>query len=397
MTTNSGYEHTFVASKFPVTLVEIVFAVVIGGSILQFHELLFPPLFTCINLWALLVAYFTAIASWFGWHKSTIVYPYTDSRIGRLRSVIDGLIVVSYAALMFFGSKVDKFLVWYLWVFVVVFFLYFVVGELRRKEYRDPQASQIGLIICHEIAMLISAIAYTILLKVWPHLITEAMPYLFVFLAFVSMASFRWFREWRKLPWRDGMKKNTIAVDMDGVLVEQVVPVLQKLKKEKSIDLCKNDITEWEYPIGDTDIKSEIERAERDEEFVQEMPPVEGASEALKILSEKFDIVVATSRETCSDPWSYQWLAKHSITYDRFINTRSEGKVLQGINLLIDDYIGNIEKFTRNKPPDRRAILFAQPWNRNTEPINDLIEAGKVKIAHSWQSVLAVLGSCKSL
>lgn len=395
MTTSSGHERAFVASKFPITLVEIIFAVVIGGSILQFHELLFPPVLTCINLWALLVAYFTAVASWFGWHKSTTEYPYTDSAIGRLRSVLDGFIVVSYAALLFFGSKADKFLGWYLWGFVVVFFLYFVVGELRRAEYRDPQASRIPLIIYHGIAMLIVAIAYTVLLKAWPHLM-GAMPSLFVFLAFASMASFRWFREWRKLPWRDKTKRSTIAVDMDGVLVEQVVPVLQKLKKEKSIDLCKNDITDWEYPIGDTDIKSEIERAERDEEFVQKMPPMEGASEALKILSKKFDIVVATSRETCSDPWSRQWLAKHSITYNRLINTRSEGKVLHGINLLIDDYIGNIEEFMRNGPPNRRAILFAQPWNRNTEQINDLIEAGKVKIAHSWQSVLPVSGSCKS-
>jgi 5'(3')-deoxyribonucleotidase len=195
------------------------------------------------------------------------------------------------------------------------------------------------------------------------------------------------------VPWTARPKeKATIAVDMDGVLVEQVVPVLRKLKQETDVELNKYDITDWEYPFKGANIRDEIEKAEREEQFVREMPLIKDATEALKVLSKKFDIVVAASREPLTDRWSHGWLDAHGIPYTRLINTRSEGKALSGVDLLIDDYIGNIEEFVRKGPPGSQAILFVQPWNHDTRGITDLIASGKVRIAHSWQAVLALLG-----
>jgi 5'(3')-deoxyribonucleotidase len=375
---------------YPMTFVEIIFAVVIGASILQFRDLLFPPSLYSSNFWALFVAYFTAIASWFGWHKSTTEYPYTDSAVGRLRSILDAIVVVTYVALLFFGSKVDQFLGLYLWSFVIVFGLYAVVGVLRQIEYHDRQASKVLLIIYHAIAVLVIAITHVILLVLEPEFLTK-ITWLFVFLPIVPVASFRWFREWRSL-----IKRNScgirIAVDMDGVLVEQVVPVLDKLKQEMGVNLCKCDITSWEYPIDGTNIKIEIEKAERKEDFVRQMPAIEGSTEALRVLSAHNEIVVATSREPCIDPWSREWLDKHDIPYKQFVNTRAKGKTLLDVDLLIDDYIGNIEEFIRNGSTNRQAILFAQPWNQDTRRIRNLLNSGSVRIAHSWHSVLAILG-----
>lgn len=374
--------------QYPVTFVEILFTVVIGASVLRFNELLFPPAACSLNFWALLVGYFTAIASWFGWHKSTREHPYTYSGTGLLRSVLDAIIVVMYVALLFFGNSVDKYLGCYLWSFVVIFLLYYIVGKLRRIEYHDPEASQPWKIISHGIATLIVAIAYTILSRVWTQFPTMILGF-FVFLPFASMASFRWFREWHKLPWTE--VRTTIAVDMDGVLVEQVIPVLAKLKHEMNVNLCKSDITDWQFPIKETNIKIEIEKAERSEQFVMAMPPIRGAIEGIRKLSGKFNIIIATSRESCTDSWSCEWLDSHSITYERFVNTRSEGKILSGIDILIDDYIENIREFMRNGEQNRQAILFAQPWNYDTTTIADLISSGKVRIAHSWQAILAML------
>ncbi len=376
-----------------VTFVEILFAVVLGASLLEFHTLLFPPAVAQLSFWALVTVYFAAVTSWVSWHKSTIEYPYTDSGAGRVRSILDAAIVGGYAALLFFGSGVHTSLSWYLWGFVIVFFLYWAVGNVRRAEYHDPRASQIYLIVRHSAALLVGAIAYTILVGSLSPLPTVA-EWLFVFLPLVTVASFRWFGVSRRLSWTVRVKKgkSTIALDMDGVLVEQVVPVLEKLKYEMDVDLKKCDITDWEYPFKGTNIKVEIERAEREEEFVRQMPPVEGASEALRILSERFNIIVATSREPCTDSWSRDWLDAHGMQYDRLVNTRSDGKALPRVDFLIDDYIGNIEEFIRNGPPGRQAILFAQPWNHNTKTIADLVAARKVRIAHSWQAVLATLG-----
>jgi 5'(3')-deoxyribonucleotidase len=391
------------------TFVEIFFAVVLGGSILELNAFLFPPNLHSPNFWALVAVYFTAVTSWIGWHKSTTNYPYTDSVAGHLRSVLDGIIVVTYAALLFFSSGVEKSfyniygldnsLCWYLWGFVIVFLLYFIVGEIRRIEY-NRGASEIYLIIRHGVFLLVIAIAYTIL-YIWLPSVLNQLPtsvlWIFVFLPLITMISFRSFREWRYLSWRtQRLDKINIAVDMDGVLVEQVAPVLEKINCERGLRLIKADITDWEYPIDDTNIKIEIEKAEQEEGFVSQMPIMEGAKEALDILCKNFNIIIATSRESNTDPWSTKWLKSHGIKYKQLINTRSEGKVLTDADILIDDYIGNIKVFLENKPSSRQAILFAQPWNSDISSVSDFIAMGRIKIAHSWSSILAIFGCAAS-
>jgi len=380
-----------------VTFVEIFFAVVLGASIVdpEIRALLFPPAFASLGFWALIAVYVTAITSWTGWHKSTIKYPYGDSRLGEVRSVVDAIIVATYAALLFFGSRVgggaDKYLSGYLWGFVIVFALYYFVGQVRCADYHTPQASKRHLIVRHGVAPLIGASTYTVLSHI-SFRFPVASLWVLVLLPLATMISYRWFREWRELPrTQKSERKSTIAVDMDGVLVEQVIPVLQKVKQEMGIELNKCDITDWEYPFEGTNIKIEIIKAEREREFVLQMPPMEYAREALQILSEKFDIVIATSRESSTDSWSQEWLNKHAVPYQKFVNTSSQGKTLPNADIIIDDYVPNIEAFIRKGPPSRQAILFAQPWNHDTGNIADLLKSGKARVANSWQTVLALL------
>jgi len=380
-----------------VTFVEIFFAIVLGASVLEpeIREALFPPALGSPNFWAIIAVYFTAITSWHGWHKSTIEYPYTDSGAGQLRSVLDAIIVVMYAALLFFGGRfeggADSYLTGYLWGFVIVFALYYLAGVVRNIEYHTHEASRLYLIRRHGVAPLIGASTYTVL----SHMSFQfpiASIWTLVLLPFAAMVSYRWFRGWCELRWTaKSERKSTIAVDMDGVLVEQVAPVLERVRREMGIALNKCDISEWEYPFEGTNIKAEIIRAEREREFVLQMPPMEYAAEALRVLSAEFDVVIATSRERCTDSWSQEWLEKHRVPYQSFVNTGLQGKILADADIIIDDYIGNIEAFIRKGPPGRQAILFAQPWNHDTESIADLLKSGKVRVANSWRTILALL------
>jgi 5'(3')-deoxyribonucleotidase len=378
-----------------VTFVEILFAVVLGSSIWELRSYLFHPDWQNPSFWALVSVYLTAVTSWIGWHKSTTKYPYTNSRAGYVRSIFDAFIVATYVALLFFGSNVSfvasegrQSLGFYLWGFVVVFVLYYFSGVVRKAEYGE-EASKTRLIIKHGAFLLLGSIVYMIVSEILSGNYSWLL-WLFVSLPLVVMVIYRWEREWHDLPWIVN-RQIQVAVDMDGVLVEQVIPVLEKLKQEKKIEMNKSMITDWEYPISGTNIKIEIEKAERQEEFVRRMPPVEGAIDGIKILSNKFKIVIATSRELITDSWSKDWLEHNRIPYDIFVNTRSAGKTLTGIDILIDDYIGNVEQFIRNGDENRRAILFAQPWNQDITEIADLIEEGKVQIAHSWSAVLSLL------
>lgn len=180
----------------------------------------------------------------------------------------------------------------------------------------------------------------------------------------------------------------TIAVDVDGVLAEQVIPVLQRIKEKYGINLSKEQITEWEFPIGNTDIKTEIELAEREEDFVKSMLPLVGCSEALSELARTFQVVVATSRDPMTDSWTKEWLNANGITYHRFINTHSEGKSLPGVQILIDDYEKNIKEFVTSGSDSRQAVLFSQPWNVEHNPLLSFIESKQVYVVTCWSSVV---------
>lgn len=387
-----------------VTFVEIFFAVVLGSSILEFRDYLFPPNWNNPSFWALTSVYFTAVTSWFGWHKSTAEYPYKDDPQGYLGSALDALIVTSYAALLLFGSNVNKSfwpnteqlpLILYLVGFVVIFLLYYLSGFVRTIEY-GPKASNRKLIIIHGAILLAGLIFYTVISNLLSGNYNYVL-WILVELPLIVIISYRYFRNWRGLKWtKTKTRKLQIAIDLDGVLAEQVIPVLQKLKQEMNIDVNKYMITDWEYPIGGTNIKIEIEKAERQEDFVKKMPLIEGAADATRMMSEKFQIVIATSREVITDDWNRDWLVSHGIKYDTFINTHSTGKKLDGIDILVDDYVGNIKTFINGDKENRRAILFAQPWNQNIREIADLITEKKVEIAHSWDAVLALLDCDKS-
>jgi 5'(3')-deoxyribonucleotidase len=379
-----------------VTFVELFFAVALAASLLQFDDILFPPDPGNISFWALLIVYITAITSWTGWHRSTLDYPYTESRAGILRAFLDATVVGTYIALLFIGSRATHSLGGYLFGFTLIFVLYLVLGLIRRAEH-GPEASKPRLIIYHGIPMVAVFVGYIIWSRRFSPVPDPAL-WIFVFLPLVIIVCYRWSREWHELPWIPhqaapfSKPSKRVAIDVDGVLVEQVTPVLHKLNREMGLELSKCDITDWEYTIEETNIKAEIERAEREREFVQHMPAIEGALEALSRLVQKYHITIATSREEVTDPWTREWLDRNGIRYDRLVNTRKDGKLLPDADILIDDYVPNINTFLRSVSQGREAVLFAQPWNHDTTPIADLLQSGKVRIAHSWNAILAILG-----
>lgn len=183
-------------------------------------------------------------------------------------------------------------------------------------------------------------------------------------------------------------KKATIAIDVDGVLTEQVIPTLQRIKEKYGISLSKEQITAWEFPIGNTDISKEIELAEEEEDFVKSMLPLEGCSEALAKLAQNFIIVVATSRNQRTDTWTKEWLVANGIKYHHFLNTRVVGKSLPGVQILVDDYEENIKEFITSGDDSRKAILFAQPWNTDHQSLMPLILDKQVYVAASWSNVV---------
>jgi 5'(3')-deoxyribonucleotidase len=174
-----------------------------------------------------------------------------------------------------------------------------------------------------------------------------------------------------------------VGVDVDGVLGEQVPPVLDRIKREgKSTDLAKDKIVEWDFRIDDTDISREIEKALLDPSFVTSMPLVEGSVSAMRELYKKYHVVIVTSRPIETEQETRDWL-KRNFRFHEFINTRECGKNDLGLNVLVDDNLDNVRKFASSKC---YALLFSQPWNLKVKDkdLEELLREKRVIRVQNW-------------
>jgi 5'(3')-deoxyribonucleotidase len=178
-----------------------------------------------------------------------------------------------------------------------------------------------------------------------------------------------------------------VGVDIDGVLGEQVPPVLQRMKsKGKAANATKENIIDWNFQLDDTDISKEIEEALLDPTFVLEMPVVQGSTSAMQQIYKKYHIVIVTSRPIDTEKETKDWLKKN-FKFHEFINTRECGKNSLGLDLLIDDNLDNVKAFASS---GGCALLFSQPWNLKTDDkdLENLIRARKTVRCENWDEIL---------
>ncbi len=176
-----------------------------------------------------------------------------------------------------------------------------------------------------------------------------------------------------------------IAVDVDGVLADQVSLILTKLNPKYGLHYTKDDITQWDQKIGETDIKTEIEKALLDSEYVLSLPTIEGAIEGMELLYQTYHVTVATSRPKETEEATKKWVRTH-FKYHDFCNTRGKTKDCVQSDVLIDDYIPNIEDFTKNKGI---GLLFSQPWNQEHSKL--VSSKGKIYFINSWHDAVNII------
>ncbi|HEY51491.1 MAG TPA: hypothetical protein G4O20_06775 [Dehalococcoidia bacterium] len=185
------------------TFYTLIAAIVIGSSLLEFNELLFPPKITSISFWALLPVYVIALDGWFGvvsWSRNT---PYIDRPLLRTMMVILVIQWIIILALMYFASRAHISPLSYLWGLVVLFTPSQLLRVIRIRITKRPQPLII-ITTCGMLA-LAAAVAYTIWVFVYPPVPT-AINWLFVVIAFLILVGWR---VWMKVThlWRPEEKK----------------------------------------------------------------------------------------------------------------------------------------------------------------------------------------------
>lgn len=178
----------------------IVFSIVLGASLLEFNDYLFPPDPSEKVSWALFSTYLLAASSLEAWDQTVRDYPYTLSRFGRLRAIADAANVAAYAALLFISTNVDETLAGYLGGMLFVFVLYIVSGLLRRWEYDEKGASRPQKIIGQAVIFLALWAIYVM----WDQIsdIPSTVTWFFLLAPVPVIMSLRWFRTWKEYGWR---------------------------------------------------------------------------------------------------------------------------------------------------------------------------------------------------
>ncbi len=178
---------------------------------------------------------------------------------------------------------------------------------------------------------------------------------------------------------------NTIILDIDGILADQVPHVLSRAEKDFGTKMKKSDITEWDTKVGNIPFDKLIAKYLEDPDWVRNMPVMDGAEKIVSRLCQVYNTIVATSRPNESEMATKDWLQKHfNIPATQFINTKSKADI--NGDVLIDDYIPNLNAFAlRNSK--RICILLEQPWNHNRILIQNLIAESRVIICKSWREI----------
>jgi len=181
-----------------------------------------------------------------------------------------------------------------------------------------------------------------------------------------------------------GVRALRIAVDIDGVLADQVGAVLQRIEQEYGLKYCKSDVNRAHWTFSGIDIWTEISRLLKDPDYVRSIPAINGAKAAVRQLSRQ-ELCVVTARRPEVEETTRQWLSTHFPCLNEYYYARVGEKHAIPSHALIDDFDLNIVEFVKSHP-DRRGILFEQPWSRNEVGVEEYED--QIYFCNSWQSVV---------
>jgi len=112
------------------------------------------------------------------------------------------------------------------------------------------------------------------------------------------------------------MSKDTlIALDMDGIIVDMLPAWVEALNQRVGTTYSMADVTSWDFGAWPEDIRSTMWEILNEDHFLLDMPPIEGAVEAVREIHEagaKVIVVTAPVTQSKTAVWDkQQWLEKH--------------------------------------------------------------------------------------
>ncbi len=191
--------------------------------------------------------------------------------------------------------------------------------------------------------------------------------------------------------------RKKIAVDIDEVLFPMVSDLIEYVDREHKVKLTHEEFVK--YDIRDIWKGGPIKASEIFEGYKKqakpEVVPVKGAKEALDKLSEKYEVIVMTSRDVQVEAKTKEWIYRHFPDLFKevhLLGNKVESSVYRpkaeackelGVFCLIDDSLANV---IETHAIGIKTILFGDyPWNQTNK-----LPAGVLRVK-GWQEVLEYL------
>jgi len=195
----------------------------------------------------------------------------------------------------------------------------------------------------------------------------------------------------------------TIYIDFDDVLCETARVLSAMIEREFGKTVAYEDIRDFDlektFDLNQTESKRLFEIF-HDDEILADIPPIDGAIEALQLWHNQGIIIhIVTGRPPSTHKASQQWLADHNIPYHKisFVDKYNRGHAhVDGVDILtlddlkqlkfdaaIDDSPIAISFLAENT--ENPIIVFDRPWNANLEKLENSPQITRCK---TWVDVL---------
>ena len=181
-----------------------------------------------------------------------------------------------------------------------------------------------------------------------------------------------------------------IAIDIDGVLADQVGAALRVIEKEYGLKYLTSDVNRAGWTFSGKEIRSEIIRLLADPEYTLSVPLIEGSQKGIRQFSDlaDHDLCVVTARLSNAEDATKQWLSIHFPCLTEYYHVARGMKHNISSDVLIDDLDMNIVEFVKSDP-NRRGILFVHPWSKNGTGIENYSD--QVHYCPEWESVVRAI------
>jgi len=181
----------------------------------------------------------------------------------------------------------------------------------------------------------------------------------------------------------EGMKRYTIACDLDGVLANSIENFLKIIEDEKAIKKASGEIRHYDFTIElglpRDYINLTFKKVWDDYEKIK--PVDNNIALAIKKIHEKADIHIVTG-SVGMDKSILEWLRVNNIVYDKFVHLKNEKEKLDvNADFFIED---NPDIITELHKSGRKVIAYERSWNVS-------LANNGMAFAKNWQEVLEII------